>query len=393
MAFLVASGLLLARRRRRQHTSTTQLELGKAGGDRAYLPPPPPPPPPASNIAFSAAQLRAMTSGFAQQLGEGAFGAVFGGALPDGRRVAVKRMTLGATATNKYEGEAGFRRELEVLHRYRHAHIVALFGYCIEGGQTFSLVLEFMPGGTLLDRLEPAHTDPPLTAQQRFDIAAHVARGLYYLHAEATPPVIHQDVKSDNVLLATEGGHIVAKVADFGTARVVPKKAMSRDMHHSTVMVVGTTPYMPCEYLQFGHVSEKTDAYAFGVVLLELLTGKPPANKVTRELLAYDMAPALQQPEQLMPPLLDAIAPGGWPQAAAVALARVAARCVEQLVQSRCTMREVVGEVVALSSGAHAISGNPRAGAAVVHACKHCGARLRFRQGVALACFACKREN
>jgi len=123
----------------------------------------------------------------------------------------------------------------------------------------------------------------PLSAEERFTIASDVARGLEYLHVDAQPPIIHQDIKSANILLADIGGRLVAKVADFGAARFVPsllKKTGGRgrgaDTHHSTVHVVGTKPYQPLEYLQLGHVSEKTDAYAFGVVLLELLTGKPP---------------------------------------------------------------------------------------------------------------------
>jgi serine/threonine protein kinase len=123
----------------------------------------------------------------------------------------------------------------------------------------------------------------PLPAEERLTIASDVARGLEYLHVDAQPPIIHQDIKSANILLADIGGRLVAKVADFGAARFVPsllKKTGGRgrgaDTHHSTVHVVGTKPYQPLEYLQLGHVSEKTDAYAFGVVLLELLTGEPP---------------------------------------------------------------------------------------------------------------------
>lgn len=156
---------------------------------------------------------------------------------------------------------------------------MALIGYCVERKKVLqkkatvcSLVLEFMAGGSLLARLRPTHADPPLTAQERFDVAADVARGLHYLHT-ARPPLIHQDVKSDNILLAVvDGGRIIAKVTDFGTARIAPQLAMTPSAvapgggggqtHHSTGVIVGTRTYMPIEYIQSGNVSEKTDTFA-----------------------------------------------------------------------------------------------------------------------------------
>ena len=387
---------------------------------------------PATVVVFSPAQLRTATTGYSQKLGKGAFGAVYGGVLSDGRRIAVKQAQLprqhgskyvsgssgggGRGAANlddgdpsKYAGEEGFRLELEVLSKYRHPHLVALFGHCIERAagadrvDRFSLVLEFMPGGSLLERLRPASSRPPLPARQRFEVAAHVVRALHYLHAEASPPLIHQDVKSDNVLLAERaGGGIVAKVADFGTARIMPQQQRGAAAaagaagagHHSTKLVIGTTPYMPPEYLQLGRVSEKTDTYAFGVVLLELLTGKPPSAATAdgRALLAFQVAPMLRDPEALLPALLDHQA-GAWPKGGhAVTLARIAARCLEQHAPDRCTIRAVLGEVVSLAasvqSGGHRrVQSGSGSG---VNTCKLCGARLRSRQGVALACFACK---
>jgi serine/threonine protein kinase len=212
----------------------------------------------------------------ARILGSGAFGTVFAGALPDGRLVAIKQMELASAAeqkrkdrekrggrANPYTGEAGFQLELEVLSKYVHPNLVQLIGHCIErktwkkGTAKCSIVLEYMACGSLLMRLRPAHAGPPLSAQERFDIAADVARGLHYLHAEASPPLIHQDVKSDNILLADVGGRLVAKVADFGTARMAPQLAMNTSAraagggggktHHSTGIIIGTTPYMPAE--------------------------------------------------------------------------------------------------------------------------------------------------
>ena len=344
--------------------------------------------------AFTAASLAIATDGFAHVLGEGSFGSVYRGVLRDGRVVAVKRVTLApeSSSTNKYAGEQGFRRELQALQLCRHPNVVALLGYCVEvrsaasagagsmphGLTTFSLVLEFMGGGSLSERLQqpqqpqqPQQTQqmqqtqqtPPLTVIERFDIAADVARGLYYLHAEAASPLIHQDMKSENVLIGVmqPGGRLVAKVADFGTARSLATENGSG--YHSTVTIVGSRPYMPAEYLQAGHVSEKTDTYAYGVVLLELLTGRPPFDEERHALLSFDMDGALQEPEALLPPFLDASAVasagGEWPAEPVAALARVAARCLDPRVHHRCTVRDVVGEVLGL---ARAVAASPLAG-------------------------------
>jgi hypothetical protein len=315
---------------------------------------------PADAVQFTAKELLRVTSKYALPLGAGSFGTVYSGTLSDGRQVAVKQMELAskqkqkakkklAGRTDPYAGLKGFRLELEVLSKYRHPHLVELIGYCVDNRRlktaVCSLVLEFMPGGALLDRLRPTHVAPPLTAQQRFDIAADVARALHYLHTEAPTPLIHQDVKTDNILLAEIGGRLVAKVADFGTARMAPQLATST--HHSTGLIVGTRPYMPYEYLQSGHVSEKTDTFAFGVVLLELLTGKPPFSEETSEPLhaaAYDL---LCDPASRLAPLLDGRTASWGGGRRALELCLVAKRCLEH-ERARCTMREAMPVVVAL---------------------------------------------
>jgi serine/threonine protein kinase len=202
-------------------------------------------------------------------------------------------------------GAGGFRKELDVLTQYRHPNIVCLLGHCLSdgsgggGGDAAAqpqqqpppqpprqcLVFEFMAGGSLNARLKEGRRAPqhsshlnarlkegrrlgegegkclaaaaqPLTAEERFGIASDVARGLAYLHTaylhlDALPtPLIHQDVKSDNILLAEVSGQLIAKVADFGTARVLREEQGQRSLaqtHHSTKAVVGTTPYMPME--------------------------------------------------------------------------------------------------------------------------------------------------
>jgi serine/threonine protein kinase len=219
-----------------------------------------------------------------------------------------------------------------------------------------------MEGGSLSSQLRAGG----LTVHQRFTIASNVASGLHFLHTEAVPPVIHQDVKSDNILLAEVGGVLVAKVADFGTARFVPKLREDGATHHSTQTVVGTGPYMPLEYLQMGHVSEKTDAYALGVVLCELLTGEPPANYDTGEMLSSSMYEPLEDPESGLQPLLDrrlasgGVDAGGWPLPQAAELGRAARRCIEPVVSKRASVAEVLPELNAVAGKKKVVPNCPK---------------------------------
>ena len=354
---------------------------------------------PREPIAFTQPQLETATDGFAEgmKLDEGAFGSVFRGVLADGRVVAIKVLKPEATARvvekgeEEWTGAGGFRKELEVLGKHRQQNIVELLGFCLDdaaGGGSGSkekkkghggtpatltlsangdvtvapalptrqcLVFEFMAGGSLWARLAVSSAAPPLSCQERFSIASDVARGLEYLHVEASPQIIHQDVKTDNILLAVNNGVLVAKLADFGSARFAPdllKHFGSLNTHHSTCHIVGTTPYMPGEYLQMGHVSEKTDTYAFGVVLLELLTGKPPFDEGTKEVLPYAMARPLADAEQQLPPMLDKRIGDGdhaWPLPCALALGRIANRCIAPIASERCVVADVLPELDALA--------------------------------------------
>ena len=348
-------------------------------------------------LAFTQEQLEAATGGFADgtMLDEGAFGAVYRGSI-DGRAVAIKVLKPEAAAmvvakgAEQWSGAGGFHKELQVLGKIRHPNIVALLGFCLDDaagdsgtssgsssgsgsgsrlwrprGKTAAapvlpkarqcLVFEFMAGGSLRGRLAASSSPPPsLSCEERFSVASDVARGLEFLHVQANPPIIHQDVKSDNILLCeVGGGRLLAKLGDFGTARFAPQLLRkgahgSLHTHHSTVHVVGTKPYMAGEYLQLGHVSQKTDTYAFGVVLLELLTGRPPHDEDSGELLAFAVARQLAHAERHLPALLDARPgsdEGAWPLPRALALARIANRCIAPMALHRCVVADVLPEL------------------------------------------------
>ena len=184
-----------------------------------------------------------------------------------------------------------------------------------------------------------------------------------FLHVAADPPIIHQDIKPDNILLApaAAGAGVVAKLADFGTARIAPK--LHHASHVSTRNVVGTSVYMPPEYIQSGRVSTKTDTYAFGVVLLELLTGKPPFDPQTRETLVNELSPilALADPSRLFVPYLDGRA-GDWDARGACALASLADRCADMRVEHRCTVADVVRSIDELAGRGEAQAPGRRRG-------------------------------
>ena len=302
---------------------------------------------------FSLAELEAATDGFAApfKLAEGAFGAVYRGMLhPEGIPVAIKMLTKQddpGAQPSPYSGENSFALEAMVLGQCRHANIVELLGQCLGDAQPQQyLVYEFMAGGSLYERLDPeGSTAPPLTWQQRHIVASDTARGLEFLHVGADPPIIHQDVKSDNILLGENAqGQLVAKIADFGAARITPSLLITNVSHYSAREVIGTKPYQPPEYVLSGHVSEKTDAFAFGVVLLELLTAKPPSSPETNDFLYCELSPVLRAATKALPPLLDRRA-GQWPRKTALALAAIAHRCVEMFPRDRCTIRDVLVEI------------------------------------------------
>ena len=318
-------------------------------------------------VDFSTAEMERATNKFSgrNKVDEGSFGEVYRGKLADGRIAAIKVLRLARLVRDrdrpgsaKYTGEATFRREVEVLGKYRHPNVVALLGQCMGKAEMRPcLVYEFMEGQSLEERLNPKPKKrkkgglvgysraaqkalPPLAWRERIAVVADTARGLEFLHALADPPIIHQDIKSANILLGShpDNGTLIAKLADFGTARIAPK--LLDDTHVSTMTVVGTGPYMPPEYTQEGHVSEKTDTYAFGVVLLEILTGLFPKDPRSNQPLALAMAPALDNPKELLPQLLDRRA-GDWDTNATLALAAIARGCTELHSHRRLAVSQV----------------------------------------------------
>ncbi|KAK3442825.1 hypothetical protein EUGRSUZ_B03073 [Eucalyptus grandis] len=218
-----------------------------------------------SRPLFSYEELGKATNGFSSQnlLGEGGFGAVYKGFLPDGREIAVKQLKVGGG-----QGDREFKAEVEIISRIHHRHLVSLVGYCIADTRRL-LVYDYVPNNTLYFHLH-VEGRPVLEWATRVKIAAGAARGLAYLHEDCHPRIIHRDIKSSNILL---DNNFEARVSDFGLAKL----ALDADTHITT-RVMGTFGYMAPEYATSGKLTEKSDVFSYGVVLLELITGRKPVD-------------------------------------------------------------------------------------------------------------------
>ncbi|XP_021855706.1 G-type lectin S-receptor-like serine/threonine-protein kinase At5g35370 isoform X2 [Spinacia oleracea] len=209
-------------------------------------------------VRYDYEELREATDNFSTQIGSGGFGAVYKGKLPDKSVVAVKKITnLGV------EGKREFCTEIAVIGNIRHVNLVKLKGYCVEGNQRL-LVYEYMNHGSM-DRTLFGN-GPVLEWQERVDIALGTAHALAYLHSGCERKIIHCDVKPENILLHD---HFQPKVSDFGLSKLLNPEQSS----HFTTMR-GTRGYLAPEWLTSSGISEKTDVYSYGMVLLELVSGR-----------------------------------------------------------------------------------------------------------------------
>ncbi|XP_073286215.1 receptor protein kinase TMK1-like [Primulina huaijiensis] len=218
------------------------------------------------NMVISIQVLKNVTNNFSEQniLGRGGFGTVYKGELHDGTKIAVKRMESGVMSE---KGLDEFKSEIAVLTKVRHRHLVELLGYCLDGNERL-LVYEYMPQGTLSRFLFNWKEEglKPLEWTKRLAIALDVGRGVEYLHGLAQQSFIHRDLKPSNILL---GDDMKAKVADFGLVRLAPDGKAS-----IATRLAGTFGYLAPEYAVTGRVSTKIDVFSFGVILMELITGR-----------------------------------------------------------------------------------------------------------------------
>ncbi|CAI0424729.1 unnamed protein product [Linum tenue] len=216
---------------------------------------------------YTLRELELSTNEFADEnvIGEGGYGIVYRGVFEDKTTVAVKNLL-----NNRGQAEKEFKVEVEAIGRVRHKNLVRLLGYCAEGAHRM-LVYEYVDNGNLEQWL---HGDvgpcSPLTWEIRMNIITGTAKGLTYLHEGLEPKVVHRDIKSSNILLDKQWN---PKVSDFGLA-----KLLGSESSYVTTRVMGTFGYVAPEYASTGMLNERSDVYSFGILLMEVISGRNPVD-------------------------------------------------------------------------------------------------------------------
>ncbi|KAM3714955.1 hypothetical protein ACJW31_01G372100 [Castanea mollissima] len=295
---------------------------------------------------FSFEELKKHTNKFSEEnsIGSGGYGKVYLGTLPTGQLIAIKR-----AQKESMQGGLEFKTEIELLSRVHHKNLVSLVGFCFDQGEQM-LVYEYVPNGSLKDNLS-GKSGFRLDWMRRLKIALGAARGLAYLHELANPPIIHRDIKSTNILLDE---HLNAKVSDFGLSKPMGEG----EKGHVSTQVKGTMGYMDPEYYMTQQLTEKSDIYSFGVVMLELITARMPIERgkyIVRVVqTAIDRTKDLYNLQEILDPIISL-------QTSLKGLEKfvdLAMRCVEELGGNRPTMGDVVKEI---ENVMHMVGLNPNA--------------------------------
>ncbi|KAL5727245.1 hypothetical protein ACHQM5_000462 [Ranunculus cassubicifolius] len=281
---------------------------------------------------YTLRELEIATNGLADEnvIGEGGYGIVYRGVLTDNTVVAVKNLL-----NNRGQAEREFKVEVEAIGRVRHKNLVRLLGYCVEGAYRM-LVYEYVDNGNLDQWL---HGDvgqvSPLTWDIRMNIILGTAKGLAYLHEGLEPKVVHRDVKSSNILLDQQWN---AKVSDFGLA-----KLLSTENSYVTTRVMGTYGYVAPEYACTGMLNEKSDIYSFGILMMEIISGRNPVDHSLPpgEVNLVDWLKAMvgeRKTEQVVDPKMPELPPSKSLKRVLL----VALRCVDPDAQKRPKMGLVI---------------------------------------------------
>ncbi|KAL5772593.1 hypothetical protein ACOSQ2_012517 [Xanthoceras sorbifolium] len=264
------------------------------------------------------------------KLGEGGFGPVYRGILEDGQEIAVKRLSKASG-----QGVEEFMNEVMVISKLQHRNLVRLLGCCIEREEKM-LIYEFMPNKSLDASLFDPEKRKLLDWRKRFNIIEGISRGILYLHRDSRLRIIHRDLKASNILLNEE---LNPKISDFGMARIFG----GNQDQANTLRVVGTYGYMSPEYAMEGRFSEKSDVFSFGVLLLEIVSGKRNAgfnhDDLSVSLIGY--AWKLWNENNIIA-FIDPVMSDPFFQSEILRCIHVGLLCVQEFVKDRPTMSTVI---------------------------------------------------
>ncbi|MBA0755053.1 hypothetical protein Gogos_021196, partial [Gossypium gossypioides] len=286
---------------------------------------------------FTVEELKKATNNYHESriLGRGGQGTVYKGILPDGRSVAIKKSIIGDQSQVQQ-----FVNEVIVLSQINHRNVVKLLGCCLETPVPL-LVYEYVRNGTLFDYLHNVDHASVMSWEARLRMATEAAEALSYLHFAASPPIIHRDVKLTNILLDENYN---AKVSDFGASRLVPSNKAQ-----ITTLVQGTLGYLDPEYFHSSQLTEKSDVYSLGVVLIELLSGLEVISferlEHERNLTLYFVS--VMKEERLLD-IVDRRVLEDKNIEQLKEVANLARRCVRLKGEERPTMKEVASELEGL---------------------------------------------
>ncbi|OVA19004.1 Protein kinase domain [Macleaya cordata] len=281
---------------------------------------------------FSFEEIFDATNGFNTDnlVGRGGYAEVYRGVLKNGQVIAVKRLTKASTDERK---EKEFLTELGTIGHVHHPNVSSLLGCCIDNG--LHLIFEFSLHGSVSSVLHDENS-PLMSWKTRYKIAVGTARGLHYLHKGCQRRIIHRDIKASNILLTAD---YEPQISDFGLAKWLP----SQWTHHSVVPIEGTFGYLAPEYFMHGIVDEKTDVFAFGVFLLEIISGRKPVDGSHQSLVSW-AKPQLNEGE--LEKLIDPRLGGDYDTTQLKRLAFTASLCTRTSAMWRPTMSEVLEVMV-----------------------------------------------
>ncbi|KAL8506318.1 hypothetical protein ACS0TY_017256 [Phlomoides rotata] len=291
---------------------------------------------------FTLRQIKAATKNFdpANKIGEGGFGSVYKGLLSDGTIIAVKQLS-----SKSKQGTREFVNEIGMISALQHPNLVKLYGCCVEGNHLM-LIYEYMENNCVSRALFGKDVTQKLKLDwpTRRKICLGIARGLTYLHEESRVKIVHRDIKTSNVLLDKD---FDAKISDFGLA-----KLNEDDKTHISTRIAGTIGYMAPEYAMRGYLTSKADIYSFGVVALEIVSGKSNTNYRPKEEFVYllDWAYVLQERGSVLE-LVDPDLGSAYSSEEAMVLLNVALLCTN----AAPTLRPAMSQVVSMLEGRTAV--------------------------------------